>query len=110
MNPNNPLLKSDLKPINYDQKVELLEEALLKHKENRTFKLALDDRHFLLWSKRGRKDYRLLIATTEYETDLYKYEPLIEADYYLLEMFYDRLLEFYVKYCEYCELTPEFLW
>lgn len=110
MNLNESLNTGDLKPIDYDKKVEKLERALTNLCENRTFKLCLDDRHFFLWSKRLGRKYRLLIAITDYDTDKYRYYTLTDADYYLLEMFYDRFLEFFAKYCEYVELDPHFLW
>ena len=110
MNTNEDLRKDDLKPIDYDKKVDKLERALTNLCENRTFKLRLDEGHFLLWSKRLGKRYRLLIALTDYDTKKLRYMPLADADYYLLELFYERFLEFFATYCEYVELEPHYLW
>ena len=105
---HNSLNKADSQPMYYNLKVAQLERALLKFDMRRTFKYILDESYFLLFSRRMGKKYRLLIAITD--GDHYRYEPFIDADSYLIEKFYDKLLSFFAEYTEYLEAAPEFLW
>lgn len=90
----------------WDSRTQIIERLLYSLHARFTFKLCLGDDASFLWTKRCGRKWRVVLCTPDSHTGKYEYTPFMESDYGELEKYGPRLLEFFTKLIQYCELEP----
>jgi hypothetical protein len=102
----NPLVFNDLRGIDWEEQVRRAEQLCVTINKTNYFRYSLDNDSALLWSNRGFKKFRLQISHSHHDGGSLICIPFVDADYYLMERYANRLSEFIDAFKYYCEWMP----